>query len=44
MFVLYKPFQLILLFVSNAGAYPSEAPFMCSTQGSHKNETRLQKA
>jgi hypothetical protein len=31
--VLGKPFQLILVFVGKAGAYPSETPFRCSTQG-----------
>jgi hypothetical protein len=26
-----RPFQLSLMFVGKAGAYPSEAPFWCST-------------
>ncbi len=33
MYVLGKLFQHSLLFVSKVGAYPSEAPFMCSTLG-----------
>jgi hypothetical protein len=30
-FVPWKPLQPILMFVSKAGAYPSEAPFRCFT-------------
>ncbi len=41
-FVPGKPFQPSLLFAGNSGAYPSEAPFRCSTIGqapslSHRN-------
>jgi len=32
-FVLRKLLQLSLVFVGKAGAYPSETPFRCSTQG-----------
>ncbi len=32
-FVLDRPFQLSLLFAAKDGAYPSEAPFSCSTPG-----------
>ncbi len=32
-FVPGKPFQKSLMFVSKAGAYPSEAPFRFSTLG-----------
>jgi hypothetical protein len=32
-FVLHKPFQPSPMFASKAEAYPSEAPFSCSTLG-----------
>jgi hypothetical protein len=32
-FVSGKPFQPSLMFQGKAGAYPSEAPFRCSTLG-----------
>jgi hypothetical protein len=32
MFVPRQPFQPSLMFVGKAGAYPSEAPFICSTK------------
>ena len=31
MFIIGKPFQLSLIFVRKAGAYPSETPLSCST-------------
>ncbi len=41
-----KPFQLNLMFADKVGAYPSEAPFRCSTlgqaPGTHKHQTRLE--
>jgi hypothetical protein len=48
MFVLGKPFQLSLIFACKAKAYPSEAPFRCSTLGlapglTRKNLTRLER-
>ena len=33
MFVPGKPFQPSVMFTGKAGAYPSEAPFRCPTQG-----------
>jgi hypothetical protein len=32
-FVLGKPFQHCVMIAGKAGAYPSEAPFRCSTLG-----------
>jgi hypothetical protein len=48
MFVPGRPFQPSLIFVDKAGAYPSEAPFKCSTLGSapgltHKHKVRLKR-
>jgi hypothetical protein len=48
MFVPGKLFQPSLMFVGKTGAYPSEAPFRCSTLGYapgliHKLQTRLEK-
>jgi hypothetical protein len=33
LFVPGKPLQASLMFAGKAGAYPSEAPFMCSSLG-----------
>ncbi len=43
-----KLFQSGLMFVGKTGAYPSKAPFRCSTLGqasdyTHKHKTRLEK-
>ncbi len=48
MFVPGKPFQPSLVFAGKNGAYPSEAPFSCSTLGytpdlTHKHLTRLER-
>ncbi len=48
MFVPGRPFQARLIFVSKAGAFPSEALLRCSTLGlspglTHKHQTRLEK-
>ncbi len=48
MFVPGKPFQSSLMFLGEAGAYPSKVPFRCSTLGlapglNHKHETRQER-
>jgi hypothetical protein len=48
MLVLGKPFQPNLMFAGKARAYPSEAPFRCSTLGqalglTHKYSNRLER-
>jgi len=48
MFVHCKPFQESRVFVGNAGAYPNEAHFRCSTLGkapglAHKQQTILER-